>query len=168
MVFRYRSQRVQQLRERKKEEQERRVQKARERVRQIQRAIEAKKQEIKQVRHSMMTSSHMLLDTHDKYLEKLNIELQQLQQDLIAAEEQLKIEMDKLIVAQAELEAILKHRQRQLEEYNEEEKQRELKLMDEIGGQRFFRTKEAADKLDKEEAEAAWEASEELLQAEEV
>ena len=64
--------------------------------------------------------------------------------------------MQLLIKAQAELEALVKHKERTHEEWLEEEKQKELKLMDEIAGQRFFRSKEAnleADRLIEELAE---------------
>ena len=69
MPFIYRLQKVQELRERRKQEQERRVQKARERVRQVEHAIEAKKTEIRQVRENMLIAGHMMLQASDLFLQ---------------------------------------------------------------------------------------------------
>ena len=150
MAFRYRLQQVYQLRERKKQEQERRVQRARERVKQIELAVEAKKAEIRQVRQNMLNTSHMLYETHDLYLEKMNLQLDELYQDLTIAKEQLDQEIQLLIKAQADLEALIKHKERAHEEYLEEEKQLEMKQMNEVAGQRYFR-QQLALKLEEEE-----------------
>lgn len=143
MPFQYRLQQVYQLRERKKQEQERRVQRAREAVKQIELAIEAKKSEIRQVRQNMYQASHMLFESHDLYLERLNQQLDELHQDLEIAQQKLEEEIQLLIKAQADLEALVKHKERAYEEYLEEEKQLELKQMNEIAGQRYFRQQQA-------------------------
>lgn len=145
MPFVYRLQKVYELRERKKKEQERRVQRARERLRQVEHAIELKKTEIRQVRQNMLTTSHLLLESHDIYLQKLNDDITKLNEERVIAQNQLDYEMQLLIKAQADLEALNKHKERSHEEWIEEEKQKELKLMDEIAGQRYFRNQEAVE-----------------------
>lgn len=158
MPFVYRLQKVQELRERRKQEQERRVQKARERVREVEKAIESKKAEIRQVRDNMLVAGHMMLQASDMFLQRLQEQLQTLYEDLERAKQELEYQMQLLIKAQAELEALNKHREKAYEEYLEEEKQKELKLMDEIAGQRYFR---------KQLENADTEAMDELSQLEE-
>jgi len=140
--FNYRLQKVYDLRERKKKEQERRVQQAAQKVKQIQQDIQAKKHEIRVLRQNMMTAPHVLMEAHDLFIHKLNDQLDQLYRDLEIAKQQLAYEKQMLIKAQAELEALVKHKEKAVEVYREEEKQKEMKLLDEIAGQRYFRAQQ--------------------------
>jgi flagellar protein FliJ len=140
--FVYRLQKVYELRERKKKEQERRVQEARARVLQIEQDIQAKKHEIRVLRQNMMTAPHVLLEAHDIFIHNLNEQLDQLQRDLEIAKQQLEYEKQLLIKAQAELEALVKHKEKAYEEYLEEEKAIEMKRLDEVAGQRYFRAQQ--------------------------
>lgn len=155
MPFRYRLIQVYNLRERKKKEQEQKVIQAQQRVRDVEIAIENKKNEIRSVRQNMMTSHHTLMDVHDKYLYRLNQELDQLYDDLKVAEQQLMYEKQLLLKAQADLEALIKHREKKHQEYLEEEKQMEMKQLNEVAGQRYFRAQqlEQQELLDEQEAE---------------
>ncbi len=151
--FVYRLQKVYELRERRKKEQERRVQEAKARVERIKQEIEAKKHEIRTLRQNMFMAPHTLLETHDRYIHKLNEELDELHLDLERAQKQLEYELKLLIKAQAELEALVKHKEKAYEAYIEEEKQKEMKMLDEIAGQRYFRAQ--AERLAEEAADTA-------------
>lgn len=137
--FVYRLQKIFELRERRKKEQERRVQEARARVLHIEQTIQAKKHEIRVLRQNMLTAPHLLMEAHDLFIHALNEELEQLYQSLEVAKRQLAYEKELLIKAQAELEALVKHKEKALEEYKEEEKRTEMKMLDEVAGQRYFR-----------------------------
>lgn len=140
--FVYRLQKVFELRERKKKEQERRVQEARARVIQIEQDIQAKKHEIRVLRQNMLTAPHLLMEAHDIFIQHLNDQLDQLMQDLEIAKQQLEYEKQLLIKAQAELEALVKHKEKAYEEFLEEEKRQEMKMLDEVAGQRYFRSQQ--------------------------
>ena len=139
--FIYRLQKVFELRERKKKEQEQRVVDAQKRVREVETAIEEKNNEIRMVRKNMMSSPHTLMAAHDEFIYLLYGDLEQLDADLAQAKEQLEYERQLLIKAQADLEALVKHKEKAREEWLEEEKKREMKMLDEVAGQRYFRAK---------------------------
>jgi flagellar export protein FliJ len=139
--FAYRLQKVFELRERKKKDQEQRVVEAQKLVHEIEAAIEEVQNEIRLVRKNMLTSHHMLMSMHDKYIEDLEgRRLKELYNRLEAAKEALEYERQMLIKAQAELEALIKHKEKSFEAWKEEEKQREMKMLDEVAGQRYFRS----------------------------
>jgi flagellar FliJ protein len=137
--FAYRLQKVYELRERKKKEQEQRVIEAQKRVREIEVAIEEKQEEIRTVRQNMLTSPHTLMAAHDEFIHHLNGQVEELQERLRQAKDLLAYERQLLIKAQADLEALTKHKEKAYEEWKEEEKKQEMKVLDEIGGQRYFR-----------------------------
>ena len=140
--FVYRLQKVFELRERKKKEHEQRVADAQKRVREIETAIEEKRNDIRTVRRNMMAAHHTLLPLHDAYAHDLEEQLNALHQDLDAAKRALEFERRLLIKAQAELEALIKHKDKALEEWREDEKRQEMKILDEVAGQRYFRSRQ--------------------------
>ncbi len=148
--FVYRLQKVFELRERRKKEQEQRVIDAQKRVREAEIAIEEKRNEIRTIRKNMLSSSHILMAAHDTFLHHLNGQLEQLYVDLEKAKAALDHERQLLIKAQADLEALVKHKEKAREEWLEEEKKLELKRLDEVAGQRYFRAQ-----LEKANDEAA-------------
>lgn len=137
--FAYRLQKVFELRERKKKQQEQRVIEAQRHVRDIELAIEEKKNEMRIVQQNMRTAPHTLMTAHDDFLQHLNIQLDMLYDDLRQAQAILEEERKLLIKAQADLEALNKHKEKAREEWLEEEKRQEMKVLDEVGGQRYFR-----------------------------
>ncbi|MDX2085512.1 MAG: hypothetical protein SFZ03_09000 [Candidatus Melainabacteria bacterium] len=154
--FVYRLQKVYELRERRKKEQEQRVLDAEAQVRNIQAKVQAKKNEMLQVIEHKRTSNHMLMPYHDTFLRKLNDDLNALQIDLSVAEDNLRQEKIKLQKAQQDLEALEKHKEKSKELWMEEQKAVELKMLDEIAGQRYFRSKAAAQLEAQEEAAENW------------
>ena len=141
--FVYRLQKVFELRERKKKEQEQRVIEAQKAVRAVEVAIEEKRNEFATVRQHMVTAPHILMEAHDAYLHLLHQKLEALHEDLRRAQRKLSAERQLLIKAQADMEALVKHREKMQEEWREEENRQELKRLDEVAGQRYFRAKQA-------------------------
>lgn len=141
-AFKYRLKQVYNLRERKKKEQEQRVAEAQAKVRQIELKVEEKKQEIRSVRQSMLVIHHTLMTATDRFLEKLDQDMVFLLEDLRDANKELEFQRTLLIKAQADLEALVKHREKMYEEWQEEEKKREMKQLDEVAGQRYFRAQQ--------------------------
>jgi flagellar protein FliJ len=139
--FVYRLQKVFELRERKKKEHEQRVIDAQKRVREVETAIEEKRNEIRMVHRNMLASPHTMMAAHDQFIHHLNDQLEELFQELIRAKTALEYERQLLIKAQADLEALVKHQEKAKEEWLEDEKRREMKMLDEIAGQRYFRAK---------------------------
>lgn len=137
--FIYRLQKVFELRERRKKEQEQRVIDAQKRVREVEVSIEEKQNEIRSVRKNMLASPHTLMAAHDDFIHHLNGQLEQLYIDLDKAKAALAHERQLLIKAQADLEALIKHKEKAREEWLEEEKKLEMKRLDEVAGQRYFR-----------------------------
>lgn len=140
--FVYRLQKVFELRERKKKAQEQRVVEAQKVVRQVETAIEEKRNELNTVRKHMLSAPHTMMAVHDEYMHMLNQKIEILHQDLTAAKNALEEERRLLIKAQADLEALIKHREKMQEEWREEEKRLELKQLDEVAGQRYFRARQ--------------------------
>ncbi|HEY9687189.1 MAG TPA: flagellar export protein FliJ [Coleofasciculaceae cyanobacterium] len=156
--FVYRLQKVYELRERKKKDQEQRVIDAQKRLRDVELAIEEKKNEIRTSRKNMLSSPHILMAAYDEFLHLLNQQLDGLYEDLELARQALEYERQLLIKAQAELEALVKHKDKAREEWQEEEKRLEMKMLDEVAGQRYYRAQqvrmeEEADEADSEEFE---------------
>jgi flagellar FliJ protein len=143
--FIYRLQKVFELRERKKKEHEQRVVNAQKRVREVELAIEEKRNEIRMVHKNMLASPHTMMAAHDEFIHYLNEQLEELHQDLARAKEILEYERQLLIKAQADMEALIKHQDKAREEWLEDEKRREMKTLDEIAGQRYFRAKQQAE-----------------------
>lgn len=149
--FVYRLQKVYEIRERKLKEQEQRVVAAQNKVRAIEAKIEEKQNEIRLLRQNMLTSHHTLLSAHDEYIHYQNHLLDELYEDLSYAKEELAQEKKLLVKAQADFDALIKHKEKAREIWLEEEKQKEMKQLDEVASQRYFRNKQ--DQLDDEAEE---------------
>jgi flagellar export protein FliJ len=137
--FVYRLQKVYELRERKKKEQEQRVIDATKAVRAVEQAIEAKYEERRQVKEQMLSLPTAMMEYSDRFLHHVNQQIDQLNEDLRHAEIRLSEERVLLNKAHAELEALTKHKEKMEEEWFEEEKRKELKQLDEVASQRYFR-----------------------------
>jgi flagellar export protein FliJ len=142
--FVYRLQKVYELRERKKKEQEQRVQEAQAAVRAAEARLQANLQEQAGVIEQMRISPPMMLEMGDRFLQRLREKHVELRQEKEVAQQKLKEEEDLLKIRHQELEALEKHKERCLEEWKEEEKAIEMKMLDEIGSQRYFRNQQEA------------------------
>jgi flagellar export protein FliJ len=127
------------MRERKKKEQEQVVNEAQNAVRKVQVRLDAKVAEREDVRHQRKTINPMMLDNIDKLLVRYAEQIVEIKTELDEANRLLKEEEEKLAICRQELEALEKHKERAKEEWLEEEKQAEMKLLDEVASQRYFR-----------------------------
>lgn len=141
--FQYRLQKVFELRERKKKAQEDAVAYAMGKVREVEEMIEAKKNQIRLLKHNMMTSPHTLMADYDNFIHVCNQELDELYEKLKNAQDYLAWERQLLVKAQADLEALVKHKEKAVEEWKEDEKRKEMKMLDEVASQRYFRDQQS-------------------------
>ncbi len=144
MPFRYRLQKMLDFRIRKKEEQLQEVIKAKNEVDRIQGLIDANNEEISGVIYTMRnTSDYRQMDLYDKYLKHLYVKGEELEKQKQEALQALEVEKQKLVEREKEVKVLEKHKERALEVYREEEKQKEIKELSEVAVQKYFqKTKE--------------------------
>ncbi len=152
MPFRYRLQKVLDFRIKKKEEQLQEVLKAKNEVDKIQKKIDENNFEITGVIKTMRTTTdYRMMDSYDKYLKHLYEKGKELDNQKLEAEKILEEEKRKLVECEKEVKVLEKHKEKAKENYIEEEKQAENKLLSEVAVQKYFRiTKE---KKEEEEIE---------------
>ena len=143
MPFRYRLQKILDLRIMKKEEQELVVVRARQEVARIENLIDQNNQEIASTRENMRKADFTMYEAYDTYLKHLYDKGVELEEEKQKALDKLEEEKQKLFELEKEVNVLEKHKERLKEIYLEEEKKAELKQLSEIGSQRFFlRTRE--------------------------
>lgn len=146
MPFRYKLQKVLDFRIRKKEEQEAIVTKARQKLYMAEQKVEQNKQEIMQVSTARKHADYTMMEYYDKYLHHLWDKAEVLENERKEAEQELDIEVKKLIECEQNVKVLEKHKEKQKELYLEEEKKAELKMFSELGVQRhFIRAREEAE-----------------------
>lgn len=146
MPFRYKLQKVLDFRIRKKEEQEAIVTKARQKLYMVEQKVEQNKQEIMQVSTARKQAEYTMMEYYDKYLHHLWDKAEVLENERKEAEQELDIEVKKLIECEQNVKVLEKHKEKQKELYLEEEKKAELKMFSELGVQRhFIRAREEAE-----------------------
>ena len=138
MPFRYRLQKILEIRIRKKEEQLQQVIKAQEEVHRIEFLIIENQNTIKNLTLQMKQADPRMYEYYDKYIRHLWEEDEKLQQEKLQAQEQLEKEKEILVQREREVNVLEKHKENQKEIYKQEEKARELKELNEIGSQKFF------------------------------
>lgn len=152
MPFRYRLQKMLDFRIKEKERQEAVVQRARQKLNAAEEKVEQNKQEIAQVTAARKTAEYTMMEYYDKYLHHLWDKAEILEQERKEAEEELQMEIQKLIECEQKVKVLEKHKEKQKEIYLEEEKKAELKLFSELGVQRhFIHTQEAKEEAMLEE-----------------
>ena len=165
MPFRYKLQKMLDWRQREKEKQEAIVMKARQKLNLAIQKVEQNKQEIVQVTTARKTADYSLMEYYDKYLHHLWDKAEQLEQERKEAEEELQMEIQKLVECEQKVKVLEKHKEKQKELYIEEEKKAELKMFSELGVQRhFIRTREEAE--EQEMIDQMMKEQEELEEAE--
>lgn len=138
MPFRYRLQKILEIRIRKKEEQLQVVIKAQEEVRRIELLIIQNLEQIQNLTREMRQANPMMYEQYDKFIKHLWEEDKKLQLQKQEAIEALEREKEILKVKEQEVNVLEKHKEHQKENYIKEEKARELKELNEIGSQKFF------------------------------
>jgi flagellar export protein FliJ len=143
--FVYRLQKVFELRERKKKQQEQRVIEAQNAVKAAEQALATHYKKLEELATFMKTAAPSFYENYDRYKEQQKIEEAQLQQQITMAQDHLALQKQLLIKAQADVEALVKHREKAREEWLTEENYIEMKQLDEVGSQRYFRQKLSTD-----------------------
>ena len=144
MPFRYRLQKILEIRIRKKEEQLQAVIKAQEEVQRIELLIIQNQEQIKILSQQMRQADPMMFEQYDKFIKHLWEEDEKLQQQKQEAIRALEKEKELLKLREQEVNVLEKHKEHQKEDYIKEQKALELKELNEIGSQKFFiKNKEA-------------------------
>ncbi|MBQ4647067.1 MAG: hypothetical protein IJB79_06935 [Candidatus Gastranaerophilales bacterium] len=138
MPFRYRLQKILEIRIRKKEEQLQVVIKAQEEVNRIELLIIQNLDEIKRLTQEMRSANPMMYEQYDKFIKHLWEEDKKLQIQKQQAIEALNREKEILKIKEQEVNVLEKHKEHQKEDYIKEQKALELKELNEIGSQKFF------------------------------
>ena len=138
MPFRYRLQKILEIRIRKKEEQLQVVIKAQEEVSRIEYLIIENRNQIDTLTKQMRSADPMMFDQYDKYIKHLWEEDEKLQEEKRQAIENLNKEKEILKIKEQEVNVLEKHKEHQKEDYIKEQKALELKELNEIGSQKFF------------------------------
>lgn len=138
MPFRYRLQKILEIRIKKKEEQLQVVIKAQEEVNRIELLILKNLDQIKKLSEQMRSADPMMYDSYDKFIKHLWEEDEKLKQQRQEAIDNLNKEKEILKIKEQEVNVLEKHKEHQKDDYIKEEKARELKELNEIGSQKFF------------------------------
>ena len=138
MPFRYKLQKILEIRIRKKEEQLQVVIKAQEEVRRIELLILENLEQIQKLTREMRTADPMMYEQYDKFIKHLWDEDKKLQLQKQEAIEALEREKEILEIKEQEVNVLEKHKEHQKEDYIKEQKAKELKELNEIGSQKFF------------------------------
>lgn len=138
MPFVYRLQKILDFRIRKKEEQLLVVQKAQQEVYIAEEKIRQNEAEIQQTIQTKKTADFRMMEYYDNYLHHLWDKADALEQERQRLQAILDQEKQKLVKLEQAVKVVEKHKEKQKDAYNEEQKAIELKQFSEIGVQRFF------------------------------
>ncbi len=152
MPFRYRMQKILEIRIRKKEEQMQAVIRAQEEVNRIELLIIKNLEQIKELTAQMRTADPMMYEHYDNFIKHLWEEDEKLNNQKREAIEALEKEKELLKLREQEVNVLEKHKEHQKEDYIKEQKALEMKELNEIGSQKFFiRSREKAQEQEAEE-----------------
>ena len=152
MPFRYRMQKILEIRIRKKDEQLQAVIKAQEEVDRIELLIIKNLEQIKELTSQMRIADPMMYEHYDNFIKHLWKEDEKLKNQKQEALIALEKEKELLKKREQEVNVLEKHKEHQKEEYLKEQKALELKELNEIGSQKFFiRNREKQEELEIEE-----------------
>ncbi len=138
MAFRYRLQKILEIRIKKKEEQLQIVIKAQEEVNRIEFLIIENLNQIKSSTAQMRQADPMMYEQFDNFIKHLWEEDKKLQEQKQEAINELNKQKDILRIKEQEVNVLEKHKEHLKEEYIKEQKALELKELNEIGSQKFF------------------------------
>ncbi len=138
MPFVYRLEKVLNFRIQKKDEQVEVVKKAEQEVQRIQDEINQNHNTVMTLRASMRTADPMMMESYDNYIVHLYEVIEQLEQEKEVAVQRLQEEKEKLAELEKAVKVLETHKEKMHEQYLEEEKKREMKMLDEVAGQKYF------------------------------
>jgi len=152
MPFRFRMQKILEIRIRKKDEQLQVVIKAQEEVDRIELLIIKNLEQIKELQVQMRSADPMMYEQYDKFIKHLWEEDEKLKRQKLEALDNLRKEQDLLRIREQEVNVLEKHKEHQKEDYIKEQKAIELKELNEIGSQKYFiRNREKQEEQELEE-----------------
>lgn len=151
MPFVYRLQKILDFRIRKKEEQLIAVQRAQRDLAIAEQNIVQNNNEIEATKQNQRQANALMMESYDKYLHHLWEKGKQLELIRQEKEQKLKEEIQKLVELEKAVKVLEKHKEKNREEYLEEEKKAELKRFSEIAVQRHFQ--QTQQKIQDEEKE---------------
>ncbi len=138
MPFRYRLQKILEIRIRKKEEQLQVVIEAQREVARIENLIIQNLNQIKKLTKEMKSADPMMYESYDKFIKHLWQEDEKLKIQKQEAINNLNKEKEILKVKEQEVNVLEKHKEHRKEDYIKEQKALELKELNEIGSQKYF------------------------------
>jgi len=139
MGFSYRLQKFLEIRIKRKEEQLQVVIKCQNEVRRIENLIDLNNKQIAQTRVEMRQADPMMYEGFDKFLKHLYLKGEQLELEKEEAIRRLRREEEILKEREKEVNVLDKHKEHKKEEWIEEQKAAELKVLNEIGSQKHYR-----------------------------
>ncbi len=151
MAFVYRLQKILEFRIRKKEEQLVVLQKAQYNLFVAEENIRRNNEEINEIKINQKTADFKMMEYYDKYLHHLWEKGEQLEIERQHAENIVKTETQKLIELEQAVKVLEKHKEKNKEFYDKEQKAIELKGYSELGVQRYFQQTKEAIEEDEEE-----------------
>lgn len=138
MPFNYRLEKVLKYRIQKRDEQQNVVIIAQMEVKRIQAEIDKNKNSVAILRKKIRTAHHTLMESYDTYIKHLDEIIAQLEIQKQVAIDKLNEELEKLAELEKAVKVLEKHRERMLELYKEEEKKAEMKVLNEVAGQKHY------------------------------
>jgi len=136
--FHYRLDKVLKYRIQKRDEQLNVVIQAQNEVRRIQAEIDKTRNSVELLRRNIYSAHHTLMENYDIYIKHLDEIIEKLELEKQAAIEKLNEEKEKLAELEKAVKVLEKHREKMLEQYKEEEKKAEMKILNEVAGQKHY------------------------------
>jgi len=136
--FKYRLDKVLKYRIQKRDEQLNVVIEAQKEVQRIQAEIDKNKNSVALLRKTIYTAHHTLMENYDNYIKHLDEIIAQLEIKKQEAIDRLNEEKEKLAELEKAVKVLEKHKEKMLEQYKKEEKQAEMKILNEVAGQKHY------------------------------
>ena len=138
MPFRYRLEKVIKYRVQKRDEQLDVVRKAQNEVLRIQAEIDKNKNSVALLRKTIRSAHHTMMENYDIYIKHLDDIIANLEIEKQAAIDKLNEEKEILAELEKAVKVLEKHKEKMHEQYKEEEKQAEMKILNEVAGQKHY------------------------------
>jgi len=136
--FHYRLDKVLKYRIQKRDEQINVVLEAQREVQRIQAEIDKNKNSVALLRKTIYQAHHTLMENYDTYIKHLDEIIAQLEIKKQEAIDILNEEKEKLAEMEKAVKVLEKHREKMLDQYKEEQKQAEMKTLNEVAGQKHY------------------------------
>jgi len=138
VAFKYRLEKVIKYRIQKRDEQLNVVIAAQKEVQRIQAEIDKNKNSVALLRKTIYSAHHTLMENYDTYIKHLDEIIAQLEIKKQEAIDRLNEEKEKLAELEKAVKVLEKHKEKMLVQYKEEEKKAEMKILNEVAGQKHY------------------------------